>query len=133
MKVAAVVNWFGPTDVNDLLAGKNRKNYAVAWLGDQEHAAAIAKKISPLTYVRPGLPPIITVHGEFDDVVPYQHGVRLHEALSKAGVKNELVTIQGGKHGWFTDKETLDAYHKIWKFLNANVPGLSLKPLPVSE
>lgn len=125
MKVAAVINWFGPTDVNDLLAGKNRKNYAVAWLGNQENAAAIAKKVSPLTYIRPGLPPIITVHGEFDDVVPYQHAVRLHEALTRAGVKNELVTIQGGKHGWFSDKETLDAYDKIWKFLNTNAPGLN--------
>jgi dipeptidyl aminopeptidase/acylaminoacyl peptidase len=52
--------------------------------------------------------------------------VRLHEALTKAGVKNELVTITGGKHGWFSDQETLAAYDKIWKFLAANVPGLNL-------
>lgn len=126
LKVAAVVNWFGVTDVNDLLAGKDRKNYAVAWLGSQENSAAIAKKVSPLTYVRPGLPAIITIHGDNDDVVPYSHAVRLHEALTKAGVKNELVTISGGGHGWFTDKETLAAYDKVWKFLDANVPGLNV-------
>ncbi len=126
LKVAAVVNWFGVTDVNDLLAGKDRKNYAVAWLGSKENSAAIAKKVSPLTYVRPGLPAIITIHGDNDDVVPYSHAVRLHEALTKAGVKNELVTISGGGHGWFTDKETLAAYDKVWKFLDANVPGLNV-------
>jgi acetyl esterase/lipase len=126
MKVAAVVNWYGVSDVNDLLAGPNRKNYAVAWLGDQQNIAAIAKQVSPLTYVRPGLPPIISIHGDGDDVVPYSHAVRLHEALNKAGVKNQLVTIYGGKHGWFSDKETLAAYDKIWKFLDANVPGLKL-------
>src|SRR5580698_3331584 len=126
MKVAAVVNWYGVSDVNDLLAGPNRKNYAVAWLGDQQNIAAIAKQVSPLTYVRPGLPPIISIHGDGDDVVPYSHAVRLHEALNKAGVKNELVTIYGGKHGWFSDKETLAAYDKIWKFLDANVAGLNL-------
>jgi len=41
-------------------------------------------------------------------------------------VKNELVTISGGKHGSFSDKDTLAAYDKVWKFLDANVPGLSL-------
>lgn len=125
MKVAAVVNWFGISDVNDLLDGsKNRKNYAVAWLGSLSNREQIAKEVSPLTYVRPGLPPIITIHGDQDDVVPYYQAVRLHEALTKAGDKNELVTIHGGKHGWFSDQDTLAAYDKIWKFLAANVPGL---------
>lgn len=124
MKVAAVLNWYGISDVNDLLDGKDRKNYAVAWLGSLANRQQIAKEVSPLTYVRPGLPPIITVHGDQDDVVPYSQAVRLHEALTKAGDKNELVTIHGGKHGWFSDQDTLAAYDKIWKFLGANVPGL---------
>lgn len=124
MKVAAVVNWYGISDVNDLLDGKNRKNYALMWLGSLSNREQIAKEVSPLTYVRPGLPPIISVHGDQDDVVPYSQAVRLHGALTKAGDKNELITIQGGKHGYFSDKDTLAAYDKIWKFLGANVPGL---------
>jgi acetyl esterase/lipase len=126
LKVAAVVNWYGITDVNSLLAGKDRKTYAIAWLGQQENIAAVARKVSPLTYVRPGAPAIITIHGEDDDVVPYSQAARLHQALANAGVKNELVTISGGKHGFFTDKDTLAAYDKIWRFLDANVPGLNL-------
>lgn len=126
LKVAAVINWYGITDVNDLLAGPNRKTYAISWLGDQQNIQAIAKQVSPLTYVRPGLPAIITIHGDSDDVVPYAHAVRLHEALTKVGVKNELVTIYGGKHGWFSDKDTLAAYDKIWTFLGAHVPGLNV-------
>jgi acetyl esterase/lipase len=126
LKVAAIVNWYGISDVNDLLAGKDRKTYAVSWLGDQQNVAAIAKEVSPLAYVRAGLPAIITIHGDSDDVVPYSQSVRLHEALTKAGVKNQLVTIADGKHGWFNDKDTLAAYAKIWKFLAANVPGLDL-------
>jgi acetyl esterase/lipase len=126
LKVAAVINWYGISDVNDLLAGPNRKTYAISWLGDQQNIQAIAKQVSPLTYVRPGLPAIITIHGDGDDVVPYAHAVRLHEALTKAGDKNELVTIHGGKHGWFSDQDTLAAYHTIWKFLAANVTGLNV-------
>jgi glucarate dehydratase len=34
-----------------------------------------------LTYVRTGLPPILSIHGDKDDVVPYNQSVRLHEAL----------------------------------------------------
>jgi acetyl esterase/lipase len=127
MKVAAVVNWYGISDVNSLLSGKDRKNYAVSWLGDQPNIASVAKQVSPLTYVRAGLPPIITIHGDNDDVVPYSQAVRLRDALNKVGVKNELVTIPGGKHGSFTDKDTIAAYEKIWKFLDANVPGLNLE------
>jgi dipeptidyl aminopeptidase/acylaminoacyl peptidase len=50
----------------------------------------------------------------------------LHQALTKAKVKNELVTIPGGKHGFFSDKDTLAAYSKVWSFLGAHVPGLGL-------
>ena len=50
--------------------------------------AAGTKEVSPLNYVRAGLPPILSIHGDADRVVPYQHGVRLHEALNKVGVPN---------------------------------------------
>lgn len=37
--VAAIVNWFGITDVGDLLAGEHAKAYAVQWLGLARHLA----------------------------------------------------------------------------------------------
>lgn len=120
LRVAAVVNWFGITDVADLLQGPNRKTYAVAWLGGQPDREAIAKEVSPLTYVRPGLPPIITIHGDHDPTVPYTHAQRLDAALAKAAVPHELVTIPGGSHGGFSNAELERAYGEIWKFLAAN-------------
>jgi acetyl esterase/lipase len=33
LKVAAIVNWYGISDVNELLDGPNMKEYAVRWLG----------------------------------------------------------------------------------------------------
>ena len=35
-KVAAIINWYGITDVNDLLAGPNARSYAVQWIGSCE-------------------------------------------------------------------------------------------------
>jgi hypothetical protein len=60
LKVAAVVNWYGITDVADLLDGPHIQTYAVIWLSSVENRREIARRVSPLTYVRPGLPPILT-------------------------------------------------------------------------
>ncbi len=120
LKLAAIVNWFGISDVNDILDGPDRQTYAVAWLGAQPGKAELAKHVSPLTYVRPGLPPIITVHGDHDLTVPYSQAVRLREALTQAGVPNELVTIPNGGHGSFSGDQTSAAFSKIWAFLAAH-------------
>lgn len=120
LRVAAVINWYGITDVNDLLQGPNRKTYAVAWLGSQPDRDAIAKAVSPLTYVRAGVPPILTVHGDKDPTVPYTHALRLNEALEQAHVPHRLITIPGGVHGSFTAQQTVDAFTAIWKFLAEN-------------
>lgn len=116
-KVAAIIDWYGITDVADLLDGPNRKNYAVEWLGSRPDRVEVAKRLSPLTYVRPGLPPILAIQGDADPTVPYQHSVRLHEALTKADVPNELLTIPGGKHGGFSPDEMTKAFETIDAFL----------------
>jgi len=123
LKVAAVINWYGITDVNELLAGANMRNFAVAWLGGMSNREELAKRVSPLTYVRAGLPSIISIQGDADPTVPYSQNVRLHQALDKAGIRNELVTIPGGKHGGFSDAEMTNAYTAIRAFLDKqNIP-----------
>ena len=118
VKVAAIVNWFGIGDVADLVDGPNARNYAREWFGSLSNAPQLAKQLSPINYVRAGLPPIITVHGELDDVAPYEHAVRLHAALDKAGVPNRLVTIKGRKHGGFNRQEMSRGYDAIREFLH---------------
>ena len=122
-KVAAIVDWYGITDVVDLLDGPNRKTYAVAWLSSMPDREEIARRVSPLTYVRSGLPPVIAIQGDADPVVPYQHSVRLMEALEKVDVPHQLVTIPGGKHGGFSPDERTKAYVAIREFLAKNGLG----------
>jgi acetyl esterase/lipase len=119
LKVAAIVNWYGISDVNELLDGPNMKAYAVTWLGSATDRDQIAKRVSPLSYVRAGLPPVLTIHGDADPTVPYTQSVRLHKALSDAGVANELMTMPGGKHGFdcCTSAQRTNAYVKIREFL----------------
>ncbi len=57
------------------------------------------------------------MHGDHDDVVPYEQSVRLHKALTAAGVPNQLVTIKGGGHGQFNDAQQEQAYTALYQFL----------------
>jgi acetyl esterase/lipase len=116
-KVAAIVNWFGITDVADLIDGPNAKHYAMEWFGSMSNRQELARQVSPISYIRSGLPSIITIHGSEDNIVPYDHAVRLHTALDKAGVPNQLVTIRGGKHGGFNRQEFVSSFATIREFL----------------
>jgi len=116
-KVAAIVNWYGITDVNDLLEGANQRVYAVTWLGSLESRDALARRLSPLTYVRRDVPPVLTIHGDADPTVPYSHGTRLHAALQGAGAASELVTVPQGRHGNFPRTEQLRAMQAVRAFL----------------
>ena len=45
-EVAAAVNWFGITDVAGVIAGPNKANLAVTWLGGLPNKDEIAKRVS---------------------------------------------------------------------------------------
>lgn len=117
LTVAAVVNWYGITDVADLLDGPNIRAYAVAWLGSRPDRVDVARRVSPLTYVRKGLPPILTIHGDADPTVPHAHATRLHAALMQAGVSSELHTVPKGLHGNFARADQLRAVDAMRAFL----------------
>ena len=124
-KVAAVVNWFGVADVADVIDdGPHKANAAARWMGSLPNRDEIARRVSPLTYIRAGLPPIMTIHGDADTTVPYDQAVRLHAALDKAQVTNRFLTIPDGKHGNFTPEERTRIYVAIREFLAKN--GLSV-------
>jgi len=124
-RVAAIVNWFGIADVLDELHGPNAKSYTVVWLGDQPNADEIAKRVSPINYVTRDLPPIITIHGDKDALVPYEQSVRLHKALDAAKVPNQLYTVPGANHGGFTFDQNQQAWTAVRQFLQQHVNGLS--------
>ena len=116
-KVAAIVNWFGITDVADMLQGPNTRSYAVAWFGSMDGRMELARRLSPLSYVRKDGPAVLTIHGDADPLVPYAHALSLQQAMDKAGEKNRLFTIKGGGHGGFTPEQSQQAYGAVRDFL----------------
>lgn len=119
LKVAAVVSWYGVSDYTALVDDPAR-DYAVTWIGPQPNRMEVARLVSPLTYVRAGLPPTLAIHGDADPVVPYAQAVRVVDALKKAGVTAELVTVPGGRHGNFPREHVLRAWTAIEGFLAKN-------------
>uniref|UniRef100_Q01V51 Alpha/beta hydrolase fold-3 domain protein n=1 Tax=Solibacter usitatus (strain Ellin6076) TaxID=234267 RepID=Q01V51_SOLUE len=116
--IAAIVNGYGVTDVADLLGGPHRQGFAAQWLPEQPGRLELAKRMSPMTYVRKGLPPVLTVQGENDHTVPYEQGVRLTAALKEAGDDAEMMTVPGAGHGFST--EQWPAVHaRMFAFLRA--------------
>ena len=123
LSVAAIINWYGITEVGDLLDGPNIRSYAVEWMGSLENRFEIAERVSPMTYARAGLPPTLTIHGDVDPTVPYQHAIALHEKLDELGVPNVLHTVPGGGHGGFNQEQTLAIFETIRSFLSQHGLG----------
>ena len=128
LEVAAIVNWYGITDVYDLAhrTPGTSGNFTEAWLGSGSDRDDVARRVSPTNYVHGGTPPVLTIHGDADSIVPYDHATRLHELLDEWGVSNRLLTIEGGGHGGFSPAENQRIYAAIRAFLAEH--GLGPEP-----
>jgi acetyl esterase/lipase len=122
IKIAAVVDFFGVADVADQLVGPNQRPSAVAWIPEQPDRLELARRVSPITHVRKGLPPILVLHGDADMVVPYQQSVALVNALKSASDDAELITVPGGQHG-FTSAEMEQLWPRIFQWLRKRKIG----------
>lgn len=120
VRAAAVINYYGPTDLVDLY--RSGMPSLKRWLRGAPDPEALAHTLSPLTYVRAGLPPVLSLHGDADLTVPFQHSAKLHARLQETGVPNTLIKVPGGAHGRHTwsDSETLRVQRAVEAFLRAH-------------
>jgi acetyl esterase/lipase len=109
VKPLAILDFFGPADLNgmkdDLQAIHSRKGIE-SWqeagpklLGAPlDESADKAKTASPITYVSAAAPPVLMIHGDQDDLVAIAQSKRLHAALDRAGVNNQLLVVHDAGH-----------------------------------
>lgn len=103
--VDAVVDWFGPVDMlrfaNGCTTPNDDKSPEAMLIGKKDPRAELDwdRVVSPLYYVDKADPEILILHGDKDNVVPCCQSINLKEAYDKAGVKAELVLVEGGGHG----------------------------------
>ena len=126
--VAAVVNLFGVTDMSAYYTG-SRHSRAVLSLFLGGHLAdrtAVYDAASPARFVDPADPPVLTVHGTADSVVPFDQAERLHAALDDAGVTNELIPIEGGQHGLW--RQRTEVRRRMYEFFDVRLKPNSAAP-----
>jgi dipeptidyl aminopeptidase/acylaminoacyl peptidase len=78
----------------------------------------MARRMSPMSYVRAGLPPVFIVHGDADPTVPYAQSVALEAALRGVGVPVGMYTVPGGLHGNFSDEQKKIIMARVATFLS---------------
>ncbi|HVZ87574.1 MAG TPA: prolyl oligopeptidase family serine peptidase [Polyangia bacterium] len=115
--IAAIVNGYGPSNVTDLLA--RNISWAEQWLpASTPNRAALAVEVSPITYVRQDVPPLITVQGMDDTTVPTAESQALYDALVAAGADTALHFVAGAGHGFSTPATAWpDAESAMFTFL----------------
>jgi acetyl esterase/lipase len=117
-QVCAVVNFFGPTDLaRDGWLPLVDKMIVDFLGGARESIPQTYVAASPMTYIHKGGPPVLTIHGTKDPLVPYSQATLLHEALQKAGESSQLETIEGKGHGDWPPEVWAQVMEKIKTFL----------------
>lgn len=100
--VFACVDLCGIADVAAMIDRPDPALWAQVWTGRRDGPAQaaleLARRCSPIRMVRPDAPPILLVHGDRDEDVPYEQSVRMERALREAGADAELATIEGAGH-----------------------------------
>ena len=114
LPVRAVVNYYGITDLAEAAEFAPSRDFTNAWLTPARREAALS--LSPLTYVRAGLPAVLTIHSRADPVVPFSHGARLATMLGRAGVPAGLIPVDTPGHG-FSQSQFAATIPAVLKFL----------------
>ena len=93
-----------PTDLKAMIGGSTIGTAAVvAFLNRLPSPNAddqsVYRAASPISHISASSPPVLLLHGDADDTVPFQQSVAMEAALRAANVPVKLVRVQGGAHG----------------------------------
>jgi acetyl esterase/lipase len=98
-RVQAVVDFFGPSDLNDLFRG-----YQVPLMeevfGVTDAASQVLKLASPVSYISRDDPPFLIMQGDKDVVVPLRQSQTLYNRLIAGGVNAALVIVKNAGHSF---------------------------------
>ena len=125
VKIKAVVDFYGPTDLVDMY-----NNPASIFATPAALAAVVGatpttnltlyQQSSPINFATAQCPPTIILQGGVDILVSPSQSVTLNNKLQTFGVTHQYVFYPTENHGWVGSNLT-DSFDKITAFLNANV------------
>lgn len=95
--VAACIAFYAPAELVRGRAAEIDVESELMGPGASEDAYRAA---SPLTYARRDFPPTLLMHGSNDELVSDREGLKMYEALSRAGASAELHIYAGQPHAF---------------------------------
>ena len=120
-RVQAVVNVFGPTEMAFCF-----EKSSVAWIfrlfmgGTPNEAGERYKAASPITYVSEDDPPVLTLQGDQDALVPVEQARMLDVRMKDAGASHTLMVFEGQGHG-FGGEHQQEAMNAMWEFFDQHL------------
>ena len=135
-RVAAVVDFFGPTDFLTMnnFPGKIDHNAAdspesLLIGGAIQSHKDMAAAAAPMMYITDDDAPILMMHGTKDPLVPFDQSVQFHQALMQAGVECVLVPVTDGGHGFGGPEVDRRVDHFLEKHLLGKATAVSSQPI----
>lgn len=78
------------------------------------------KAASPITHVSKDDPPVLTLHGDKDALVPVEQAKSLDEKMKAAGASHTLMVFEGQGHG-FGGEYGKKAAEATWSFFDRHL------------
>lgn len=126
-RVQAVVDFCGPPDMDAFHASAStpediermRRRLEPLFGGPLADRRELVGSASAVRHISADDPPILLMHGERDEAVPFRLAEAMHAALRQAGVPGVLVPVAGWGHGFRgaeIDRRVLDFLdHTLWR------------------
>jgi acetyl esterase/lipase len=106
--VQAVVNFSAVSD----LVSWDLEPYVSAYIGGSlDSRPELFRRASPVEYIWPGTPPVLTIHGDKDAAVLPEQAFLLDRKMKEVGARHTLIMRAGYGHGFDFDET-------VWNFLD---------------
>jgi acetyl esterase/lipase len=97
-KVQAAASYFGVSDLTMQFPGDTGQVIVKFFRGTEKEKPELYRKASPIFYVTKDDPPLLLVHGEKDDGVPFDQSVRMADAYRRIGLTIEFIAVKNAGH-----------------------------------
>jgi acetyl esterase/lipase len=97
-KVQAAASYFGVSDLTAQFPDDTVPVIVKFLKGTKKENPELYRKASPIFYVSKDDPPMLLVHGEKDDGVPFKQSVRMAEAYRRFHVPVEFIEVKNAGH-----------------------------------
>ena len=93
------------------------------WSSETSEEYKTHREASPIHHVTPDDAPLLLIHGDAEDVVPFKQAELMEEAVKKAGVPVRLLRIPGGTHMNLRTKDAPDYLGEMIRWLDQYLRG----------